>query len=101
MTSPHTNAILDAISLGHTTTAAIARFLNLSDRRSREILAELERQGVVARTKVGDRAVWRAADILQGRPWRPYVRPPAPPRRPGSDHSHIPSMAGGQKIGSL
>jgi len=27
-----------------------------------------------------------------------YVRPLAPPRRPGSDHSHIPSVAGGQRI---
>lgn len=27
-----------------------------------------------------------------------YVRPAAPPRRPGSDHSHIPSLAGGQRI---
>ena len=29
---------------------------------------------------------------------RPYVPPVAPPRRPGSDHSHIPSLAGGKLI---
>lgn len=27
---------------------------------------------------------------------RPYVPPPAPPRRPGSDHSRLPSLAGGK-----
>ena len=28
----------------------------------------------------------------------PYRAPVAPPRRPGSDHSHIPSMAGGHEF---
>lgn len=27
-----------------------------------------------------------------------YVPPPTPPRRAGSDHSHIPSIQGGQKV---
>jgi len=27
-----------------------------------------------------------------------YTPPPTPPRRPGSDHSHLPSIQGGQKV---
>ena len=32
------------------------------------------------------------------KPFRPYVPPPAPPRRANSDHSHIPSRVGDRLI---
>lgn len=46
-------------------------------------------------TKAGRRAAPSAAAPM---PWNPYVPPARPSRRPGSDHSHIQSLAGGQLV---
>lgn len=46
-------------------------------------------------SKAGWRAVPQAPPPV---PMAPYVPPVRPPRRPGSDHSHLPSLAGGQLV---
>jgi hypothetical protein len=46
-------------------------------------------------SKAGRRGIPAPAPVVQMRPYQPPVRPP---RRAGSDHSHLPSVAGGQLV---
>lgn len=74
----------------------------LARSRITQMLNRLRADGLVAPkkgkwhvSKAGRRAAPSAPPPM---PWSPYVPPVRPPRRPGSDHSHLPSVAGGQLV---
>lgn len=101
--SPFTSVVIRNINQGAWTHAKLANAMkaHMSGDRLKAFLNRLRDLGLIQNRRGGWVVLAKGMDYLPKvgglPPMAPYTPPPAPPRRPGSSHAHIPSVAAGRE----